>query len=170
MGHARERIRPEGGCHMTTGTVDLAGLDGGHHTLTSRQLEDLDSRVQGRLMVAGDEGWNEAVSIWNGMAAKLPALVLQPASAWDVAAAVGFARNNGVLLSTKGGGHNIAGTSMAPGGLTLDMSRLREVAVDPDAKRARVGPGCLLGDVDEATQAHGLATVLGFVSETGVAG
>ncbi|MDP9210297.1 MAG: FAD-dependent oxidoreductase, partial [Actinomycetota bacterium] len=154
----------------TTGTIELAGLDGGHHTLTSEQLKDLDSRVQGRLLMAGDQGWNEAVAIWNGMAARLPALVLQPASAHDVAAAVGFAREHGLLLSIKGGGHNIAGTSMAPGGLTLDLSRLRDVIVDPQAKLAHVGPGCLLGDVDQATQAHGLATVLGFVSETGVAG
>jgi FAD binding domain len=153
-----------------TGTIELAGLDGGHHTLTSEQLEDLDSRVQGRLLVAGDQGWNDAVAIWNGMAARLPALVLQPASAHDVATAVSFARDHGLLLSVKGGGHNIAGTSMAPGGLTLDLSRMREIAVDPDAKLAHVGPGCLLGDVDQATQAHGLATVLGFVSETGVAG
>src|SRR5512132_3993721 len=154
----------------TTGTIELAGLDGGRIKLTSEQLEDLDSRVQGRLLVAGDQGWNEAVAIWNGMAARLPALVLQPASAHDVAAAVSFARDHGLLLGVKGGGHNIAGTAIAEGGLTLDLSRLREVAVDPQAKLAHVGPGCLLGDVDQATQAHGLATVLGFVSETGVAG
>ncbi|HEX3207182.1 MAG TPA: FAD-binding oxidoreductase [Propionibacteriaceae bacterium] len=154
----------------TTGIVETAALDGGYHTLTSEQLEDLDARVQGRLLVAGDQGWNDAVAIWNGMAARLPALVLQPASAHDVAAAVSFARDHGLLLSVKGGGHNIAGTSMAPGGLTLDLSRMRQVSVDPQAKLAQVGPGCLLGEVDQATQAHGLATVLGFVSETGVAG
>jgi FAD/FMN-containing dehydrogenase len=153
-----------------TGTIDIAGLDGGHHTLTSEQLEDLDARVQGRLLRSGDEGWDEAVLTWNGMVAKTPALVVQPTSAHDVAAVVGFAREHGLLLSVKGGGHNIAGTSMAPGGLTLDLSRMREVSVDPDAKLAHVGPGCLLGEVDQATQAHGLATVLGFVSETGVAG
>jgi len=155
---------------MTTDTIDIAGLDGGHHTLTSEQLEDLDSRVQGRLLVAGDQGWNDAVSIWNGMVARLPALVVQPASAHDVAAAVGFARDHGLLLSIKGGGHNIAGTAIAEGGLTLDLSRMRDMVVDPDAKLVHVGPGCLLGEVDQATQAHGLATVLGFVSETGVAG
>jgi FAD/FMN-containing dehydrogenase len=155
---------------MTTGTIELAGLDGGPIKLTSEQLEDLDARVQGRLLRPGDQGWNEAVAIWNGMAARLPALVLQPASAHEVAAAVSFAREHGLLVSVKGGGHNIAGTAMAPGGLTLDMSRMREVAVDPEARLAQVGPGCLLGEVDQATQAHGLATVLGFVSETGVAG
>jgi FAD/FMN-containing dehydrogenase len=153
-----------------TGTIELAGLDGGRIKLTSEQLEDLDSRVQGRLLVAGDQGWNEAVAIWNGMAARLPALVLQPASAHDVAAAVSFARDHGLLLGVKGGGHNIAGTSIAEDGLVLDMSGMREVAVDPEARLAQVGPGCLLGEVDQATQAHGLATVLGFVSETGVAG
>jgi hypothetical protein len=118
----------------TTGTIDTAGLDGGPVSLASEQLDALDTRVQGRLLRPGDQGWNEAVSIWNGMAARLPALVLQPTSAHDVGAAVGFARDNGLLLSVKGGGHNIAGTSIAEGGLTLDMSRMREVAVDPNAK------------------------------------
>jgi FAD/FMN-containing dehydrogenase len=155
---------------MTTDTIDVAGLDGGPVGLASKHLEDLDSRVQGRLLVAGDQGWNDAVSIWNGMAARLPALVLRPASAHDVAAAVGFARDHGLLLSIKGGGHNIAGTAIAQDGLVLDMSGMREVTVDPDARLAHVEPGCLLGEVDQATQAHGLATVLGFVSETGVAG
>ena len=154
----------------TTGTIEIAGLDGGRIKLTSEQLEDLDSRVQGRLLVAGDQGWNEAVAIWNGMAARLPALVLQPISAHDVAPAVSFARDHGLLVSIKGGGHNIAGTSIAEDGLVLDMSGMREVTVDPEARLALVGPGCLLGDVDQATQAHGLATVLGFVSDTGVAG
>ena len=154
----------------TTGTIETAGLDGGRIKLTSEQLGDLDARVQGRLLHPGDQGWNEAVAIWNGMAARIPALVAQPASADDVAAAVGFAREHGLLLSIKGGGHNIAGTSIAEDGLTIDLSRMRQVDVDPDARLAHVGPGCLLGEVDQATQAHGLATVLGFVSETGVAG
>jgi FAD/FMN-containing dehydrogenase len=154
----------------TTGTIETACLDGGRIKLTSEQLQDLDSRVQGRLLRPGDQGWHDAVAIWNGMAAKTPALVLQPTSSRDVAAAVSFARDHSLLLSIKGGGHNIAGTSIAEDGLTLDLSGMREVAVDPDAKLAHVGSGCLLGDVDQATQKHGLATVLGFVSETGVAG
>src|SRR5215207_3436451 len=114
----------------TTDTIDIAGLV----SLATKQLDDLDSRVQGRLLRPGDQGWNEAVSIWNGMAARLPALVLQPASAHDVAAAVEFARDHGLLLAIKGGGHNIAGTSIAEDGLVLNMSGMREVAVDPDAK------------------------------------
>jgi len=155
---------------MATMGYEVAGLEGGRVILTSEQLEDLDSRIEGRLLRPGEHGWNDAVAIWNGMVAKSPALVLQPISAYDVAVAVRFARDHGLLVSIKGGGHNIAGISIAEGGLTLDLSGMREVAVDPDAKLARVGPGCLLGEVDQATQVHGLATVLGFVSETGVAG
>ena len=154
----------------TTDTIDIAGLDGGPVSLATKQLDELESRVQGRLLRPGDQGWNEAVAIWNGLAARLPALVLQPISAHDVAAAVGYARDHGLLIGIKGGGHNIAGTAIAEGGLTLDLSGMREVTVDPDANVVHVGPGCLLGEVDQATQAHGLATVLGFVSETGVAG
>src|SRR6266540_5491355 len=152
------------------GTIDIAGLEGERVGLTSEQLDKLDSRVEGRLLREGDEGWDDALLIWNGMVATAPALVLQPTSARDVAEAVTFARDRRLLLSIKGGGHNIAGTSIAEGGLMLDMSRMRDVTVDPDAKVARVGPGCLLKDVDQAAQEHGLATVLGFVSETGVAG
>jgi FAD/FMN-containing dehydrogenase len=155
---------------MTTTTIDIARLDGGHVNLTSQQLDDLDSKVAGRLLRAGEEGWDDALLVWNGMAAKVPALVLQPTSAHDVATAVGFARDRGLLLSIKGGGHHIAGTAIAEGGLTLDLSRMRHITVDPDANLAHVGPGCLLKDVDQATQEHGLATPLGFISEVGVAG
>jgi FAD/FMN-containing dehydrogenase len=153
-----------------TSTIEIAGLEEGRVSLTPKRLDDLSSRVRSPLLRAGDAGWDDAVLIWNGMVVKVPALVLQPTSAREVAAAVAFAREHGLLLSVKGGGHNIAGTSIADGGLTLDMSRMRDVAVDPAAKLARVGAGCLLGDVDRATQEHGLATVLGFISVVGVAG
>lgn len=151
-------------------TIDIAGLEGGRVTLTSEQLDDLASRVVGPLLRAGDEGWDDALLVWNDMVAKAPALVVQPTSAHDVSAVVGFARQHGLLLSVKGGGHNIAGTAIAAGGLTLEMSRMRDITADADARLAHVGAGCLLGDVDRATQEHGLATVLGFVSKVGVAG
>ena len=154
----------------TTSTIEISGLDGGRIQLTSEQLVELRSQVEGPVLRAGDEGWDDAVLVWNAMVAKVPALVVQPTSARDVAAVVRFARDHGILLSIKGGGHNIAGTSIAEGGLTLEMSRMRGVIVEPDARLAHVGPGCLLKHVDEATQEHGLATTLGFVSETGVAG
>jgi hypothetical protein len=155
---------------VTAATIELSGRDGGPVGVTRRALDDLAGRVAGRLLRPGDPGFHDAVRLWNGMAATTPALVLQPASAADVAAAVGFARDHGIALGVRGGGHNIAGTAIAEGGLTLDLSGMREVAVDRDARLARVGPGCRLADVDRATQAYGLATPLGFVSEVGVAG
>jgi FAD/FMN-containing dehydrogenase len=156
---------------MTTRTTnDIAGLDSGRVSLAAEELNDLDARVDGPLLRAGDEGWDAAVLVWNAMVASVPALVVQPTSARDVAEAVTFARDHGLLLSVKGGGHNIAGTSIAERCVTLEMSRMREVTVDPQARLAHAGPGCLLGEVDRAAQEHGLATVLGFVSEVGVAG
>ncbi|HVM14332.1 MAG TPA: FAD-binding oxidoreductase [Egibacteraceae bacterium] len=153
-----------------TAIMDLAGLDDGRVALSADQLDALDARLDGALVRPGDEGWGAAVLIWNGMVATTPALVVQPASVRDVAATVAFARDHGLLLGVKGGGHNIAGTAIAEQGLTLDMARLRDVTVDAAARVAHVGPGCRLRDVDAATQEHGLATPLGFISETGVAG
>ena len=150
--------------------IDLAGLDGGSVTLSAQELGALASRVRGPLLRVGDDGWDEAVLVWNGMVAKVPALVLQPTSPADVAEAVRFAAERRLLLGIKGGGHNIAGTAIAPGGLTLDMSLMRDVTVDVATRQVHVGPGCKLGHVDVVTQEHGLAAVLGFVSETGVAG
>jgi FAD/FMN-containing dehydrogenase len=117
-----------------------------------------------------DDGFDEATLLWNGMIDKTPALVTRPSDAADVARAVRFARDRDLALSVRGGGHNIAGTALVDGGLTIDMSSLRTVRVDPDAKTATVDAGCLLEDVDRATQRHGLATPLGFFSEVGVAG
>ena len=155
---------------MTATAIEITGLHGGQVSLLGTRLDDLDSWIDGAVLRPGEEGWDDAVLIWNGMVAKSPALVVQPSSPRDVAAAVDFAREHGLLLGVKGGGHNIAGIAIAEGGLTLDMSRMREIRVEPEAKLAHVGPGCLLQDVDHATQEHGLATVLGFVSEVGVAG
>jgi FAD/FMN-containing dehydrogenase len=155
---------------MITKTMAVANLERTDTVLTSAQLAHLAASVKGPVLRAGDEGWDDAVRIWNGMVARLPALVVQPTSASDVAAAVRFARDRRLLLSIKGGGHNIAGTSLAERGLTLDMARLRDIHVDAQARLAHAGAGCLLQHVDRATQQHGLATVLGFVSETGVAG
>jgi FAD/FMN-containing dehydrogenase len=155
---------------VTTRGFEIAALDGGRVRLSAIQLGELSSRINGRLLSPGDDEWDDAVSIWNGMAAKLPALVVQPTSAADVVAAVRFARAHGVLLGVKGGGHNIAGTAIAERGLTLDMGRMRDVSVDADARVAHVDAGCRNSDVDRATQQHGLATVLGFISETGIAG
>jgi FAD/FMN-containing dehydrogenase len=139
-------------------------------TIDETKLAPLGRDLTGTLAFPGDDAYVEATTIWNGMIRKRPAAVIRAASIDDIAATVRFAAEAGVELSIRGGGHNIAGLALSDGGLTLDMSGFREVVVDPDAKTARVGAGCLLGDVDQATQAHGLVAPLGFVSLTGVAG
>ena len=128
------------------------------------------ARLRGALLRPGDAGFGDATLLWNGMIAKTPALVVRPTGTADVVAAVEAAREHGVPLSVRGGGHHIAGTALVDGGLPLDMSGLRGVDVDPVARTATVQAGCVLGDVDRETQLHGLATPLGFISEVGVAG
>ncbi|HJT04944.1 MAG TPA: FAD-binding oxidoreductase [Pseudonocardiaceae bacterium] len=126
--------------------------------------------VYGPLRTPRDTGFAEATQLWNGIVTKAPALVVTAAGTADVVEAVNFAREHGLALSVRGGGHNIAGTALADNGLTIDMSGLRGITVNRDARTATVQAGCLLGEVDRATQEHGLATPLGFISEVGVAG
>ena len=133
-------------------------------------MEDLRGRLRDALLVPGGPGYDEARSIWNAMIDRRPALIARCLGVADVATCVRFARERGLTLSVKGGGHNIAGLAVCEGGLMLDLSLMRGVWVDPGARTARAQAGCLLGDVDRETQVHGLAAVLGFVSNTGVAG
>lgn len=139
-------------------------------TLPKETVENFRQQLRGPLLTPEDPGFESATRIWNGLIEKEPALVAQPTGTADVVAAVNFAREHNLLLSVKGGGHNIAGTALADGGLTIDMSRLRGVIVDPEAGTATAQAGCLLGDIDRETQLHGLVTPGGFVSETGLAG
>jgi FAD/FMN-containing dehydrogenase/pimeloyl-ACP methyl ester carboxylesterase len=139
-------------------------------TLTDEIVDGLRQRLHGPLRTARDAGFTDATQLWNGMITTKPALVVSAAGTTDVVEAVGFAREHELALSVRGGGHNIAGTALADGGLTIDMSALRGITVDPSARTATVQAGCLLGEVDRATQEHGLATPLGFISEVGVAG
>jgi FAD/FMN-containing dehydrogenase len=133
-------------------------------------FDRLSRMLEGELLRPGEAGFAEATRIWNGMIEKVPAAVARVRSVTDVIAAVNFARDHQSELSIKGGGHNIAGLALTDGGLTIDMSHMRAVEVHPERRLAIVQPGCTLGDVDRATQRFGLATTLGFVSETGVAG
>jgi FAD/FMN-containing dehydrogenase len=133
-------------------------------------VQALRQSVRGPVLGAEEPGFGEATLLWNGLIDKSPALAVQPTGTADVVAAVRFARDHAVPLSVRGGGHNVAGTAVVDGGLTIDMSRLRGITVDPEARTATVQAGCLLGDVDRETQLHGLATPLGFISEVGVGG
>jgi FAD/FMN-containing dehydrogenase len=128
------------------------------------------SRLAGAVVADGDTDYEEARRVWNGMVATRPALVVGCETTEDVVEAMRFARESRLAVSVRGGGHNVAGTSLVEGGLVLDLSQMKEISVDAENRTARAGPGCTLGDLDLATQAFGLATPLGVVSETGIAG
>ena len=131
--------------------------------------KELRGRMRGPVLSAADPGYDDSRSLWNAMIDRRPAVIVRCLGAADVVASVRAAREFGLPLSVKGGGHNIAGLAVCEG-LMLDMSLMRGVWVDPAARLARAQAGCLLGDVDRETQLHGLAAVLGFVSNTGCAG
>jgi FAD/FMN-containing dehydrogenase len=133
-------------------------------------VSDLQERLRGAVLCPDDEGYHEAREVWNAMIDRQPALIAQCTGAADVIAAVNFAREHDLPRAVKGRGHNAAGNAVCDDGLVIDLSPMSSVWVDPTAKTARVGPGATLGDLDHETQAFGLATPLGFVSETGVAG
>jgi FAD/FMN-containing dehydrogenase len=155
---------------VTMPTVAALTRDGALLTLDRHHVEGLRAALRGPLLLAGDPGYDEARSVWNGMIDRRPALVARCLGTADVMAGIRFARETGIVLSMKGGGHNISGLAVAEGGLVLDLSSMRGVWVDTRARTARAQAGCLLGDVDRETQLHGLAAVLGFVSATGIAG
>jgi FAD/FMN-containing dehydrogenase len=133
-------------------------------------VEELRAQFRGTLIAPDGPTYEGARRLWNGMVDKRPALIAQPAGAADVAAALRLARRLGLEVAVRGGGHNPTGTSMIHGGLTIDLSLMRAVRVDPEARRAWVHGGCLWSDVDRETLAYGLATTGGTVSHTGVAG
>ncbi|HEV8239749.1 MAG TPA: FAD-binding oxidoreductase [Thermoanaerobaculia bacterium] len=133
-------------------------------------LAALTAQLRGPLLLPGDAAYDEARTVWNAMIDRRPAAIARPLGTDDVRACVRFAGEHGLTLAVKGGGHNIAGLAMPEGGFVLDMSGLRGVEVDVERRLARIQAGALLGDVDAATQQHGLAATLGFVSQTGVAG
>ena len=145
-------------------------MDGREIDLTPELLSGLKARVRGPVLILGDAGYEESRTVWNAMIDRAPALVVRCLGTADVIGCVQFARTHGLLLCIKGGGHNIAGLATADGALMIDMSLMRGVWVDPQRKVAHALAGCLLGDLDRESQVHGLATVLGFVSLTGIAG
>jgi hypothetical protein len=128
------------------------------------------TEFRGRLIGPGDGDYDEARAVYNAMIDKRPALIARCANADDVATAVGFARDHGLLLAVRGGGHNGAGLGTCDDGVVIDLSLLKDVEVDPGNKTVRVGGGCLWSDVDSATNEHGLATPSGIISTTGVGG
>jgi len=144
--------------------------DGREVDLKQDLLDGLKMRMRGSLLLPGEPGYEDSRTVWNGMIDRRPAAVARCLGTADVIECVKLAVANDLLLCIKSGGHNIAGLACADGGLMLDLSLMRGVWVDTRRKIAHAQSGCLLGDVDRETQLHGLAAVLGFVSQTGVAG
>ena len=139
-------------------------------TQTSKAKEELKSTIKGNIFVPDDSGYDEARQIWNAMIDRRPAVIAQCVQADDVPPIIQFARKNGLELSIRGAGHNIAGNALCDDGAMIDFSRMKTVRVDAGKRRAYVEPGATLANFDEAVQAHGLATPVGINSTTGIAG
>jgi FAD/FMN-containing dehydrogenase len=139
-------------------------------TLSNGKIEQLRSNVKGQIVLPTDPNYDEVRTIWNAMIDRRPAVIVQIAEADDVSTAIAFARENGLDISIRGAGHNIAGNSLSDDGLVIDFSNMKNVRVDTEKRRAYVEPGATLGDFDKAVQTHGLATPVGINSTTGIAG
>ena len=151
-------------------SLAASNRDGKPLELDMKHVDALRAALRGTLHAPGAPGYDESRSLWNAMIDRRPALIARCVGVADVVTCVKFAREHGVALSMKGGGHNIAGLACCDGGLMLDFCGMRGVWVDSALRVAHAQAGCLLGDVDRETQLHGLAAPLGFVSMTGTSG
>jgi FAD/FMN-containing dehydrogenase len=150
--------------------VHVKRSDGGDTALGAEALDALRANLGEQLLTPDAPGYDDARRVWNGMIDRRPAVVARCRGVADVLASVGFAREHGLLLAVRGGGHNVAGYGTCDGGMVVDLSPMREVRVDPAAQTARVAGGATWADVDRETQMFGLAVPGGIVSTTGVAG
>ncbi len=144
--------------------------DGAAAILEKAAVEDFAAGLRGPLLLPGEAGYDDARRVWNGMIDRRPALIARCAGAADVIAAVRFARTHGLLVSVKGGGHNITGNAVCEGGLMIDLSAMKGARVDPVRRTAHAQAGLTWGEFNRETQAFGLATTGGVVSTTGIAG
>jgi FAD/FMN-containing dehydrogenase len=151
-------------------TLSIATVNGPSITIPPEVLQTLKGGLRGQALMKDEDGYDMARSIWNGMVDRSPGLIVRCHGAADVMRAVDFAREHDLVVAVRGGGHNIAGNAVCEGGLMIDLLPMNFVRVDPAAKRAWVGPGATLGDVDRETQAFGLALPTGINSTTGIAG
>src|SRR5215218_5190672 len=143
---------------------------GAEGALRESVVEELASKLRGSLLRSGGPDYEEARLVWNDLIDKRPALIARCAGVGDVIDSVNFARENDLLLAVRGGGHNVAGNAVCDGGLVIDLSPMKGIRVDPERRTARAEAGATLGDLDRETQVFGLATPLGVVTKTGIAG
>jgi FAD/FMN-containing dehydrogenase len=139
-------------------------------TLLNEPIETLKTNLKGHVVLPDDPRYDEVREIWNAMIDRRPTVIIQCANADDVSQAILFARNNGLEISIRGAGHNIAGNAVCDNGVMIDLSTMKNVRVDAQNRRAYVEPGATLGDFDQVAQIHGLATPVGINSTTGIAG
>ena len=137
------------------GALDIAGLQGG---------------FRGELLRPQDPGYEDARKVWNGSIDRFPALIARCAGVADVIAAVKFAKDSGLLVAVRGGGHSFPGLSVCDGGIVIDLSLMKGIRVDPEARTVRAQAGVLLGELDRETQEFGLAVPSGIVTHTGLSG
>lgn len=149
--------------------LKVAGTSG-ENVLDSSVIEEFRASLHGGLLRAEDADYEEARQVWNGMIDRHPALIARCTGVSDVVNAVNFAREYDLLMSVRGGGHNVAGTAIADDGLVIDLSPMTRIQVDPENRTVRAEAGVTLGELDDRTQTFGLATPLGVVSRTGIAG
>lgn len=148
----------------------LQGTSPPSSVLEQAVVEQFKAGMRGEVLRPGAAGYDAARTVWNGMIDKHPALIARCTHVDDVVNAVNFARTHGLVVAVRGGGHNVAGKAVCEGGLMIDLTPMKEIQIDAETRMAHVGAGVLWGELDQATQVHGLATPGGTVSHTGVAG
>lgn len=151
-------------------SIRAVSLTGEELALEPAAIRELDSAMQGDVLLSGHPAYDGARRIWNGMHDRRPALIARCRNQRDIAQAITFARERRLLLSVRGGGHSWPGKSVCDDGLMLDLAGMRDVEVNPRTRRAFADGGALLGQLDDAALAHGLVTTAGVVSHTGVGG
>ena len=139
-------------------------------TIDSALLEALDADFSGTVLLPGDDGYDEARQVHNGLVDRRPALIARCQGTADIAEAIGLARASGLEVSIRGGGHNVAGRAVTDGGVMIDLSPMKGIHVDPDARTARAQGGATWKELNRETHAHGLAVTGGAISSTGIAG
>jgi len=153
-----------------TGDINAVTGDGNEKVIEKAVLKELQASLRGQILLPGNAGYDAARHGWNGMIDKHPALIVRCTDAADITHAVNLARDYNLLTAVRAGGHSAAGKSVCEGGIMIDLSQMRGVRVDPNARAAWIQPGVLLGALDHETQLHGLAVPAGVVSHTGAAG
>jgi FAD/FMN-containing dehydrogenase len=138
--------------------------------MDSAELDRLRSSVRGSVLTSGDDGYEAARRVYNGAIDRRPAVIVRCAGVADVVRAIAFAHEESLLASIRGGGHNVAGKAVVDGGVMIDLAPMKSVRVDPGSRRVRAEGGVTLRDLDHETQAFGMATPMGTVSATGIAG